>query len=644
MKKSKLALSIVAGLASITALASCSEVKPVYSAEGYVLTYKDSSGSEIHYTAEELFGSLLKDSSNVSSVFDKVYKLIVRNYFEVEGAGISKLADIKKDAANDVEGVKSTANKNAESNKTSYDEEFEKLLENYSCEDEAELLEHFIYEREHTEFEKQFYDEQTIFTGKTGVEYLRDAKLAANGYEGYLEKKAPYHVRHILVKFNGSSADDKFWDDTIDAKDAKNLWTVVSQLAAGELDFGQIAENSSEFSDGSASKYGDLGIMDKDTSFVNEFKLGIYAYENLYGPNAAKAKASEISISSADTSYADVKGQKGIDITDRYSKAVTYTGTKYDSGVTKDLAGDASGIATIPYGAFKAINDWANTTNTKAGEVVNEGNAVFYPRNVIYNKYLNRHNVAFITPNVIPSNVVDAEGDYSLTDENTVGYNDGVYEAKYDEFAALGGFRSGIIEGQKVLCTKNGDPILVVRAGSGDYHGIHFIVIQKSAMADDLSDYYSVKYPGQEGYIQPSTKATYVNFLNQGTKEIKARAEEVSGKIKGFDSSNINKLIYASYKDSQKLEFRKFKVGETEVDLGEYIDNWIKVNKTKSDFDAGNSWESTWESYLNQLDQQKVERRKLVSEVCAIGFTTNNVDKGANWNTVGGRCYVPTQK
>ena len=636
MKKSKIGLGIVAGLASIAALASCSEVKATNSSEGYVLTYTNSSGQKINYTAEELFGSYFDQSSSISSMFDKVYKLIVRNYFKVEDAGKNKYSDIERDAKNDVEGVKSTANKNAESNSTSYSEEFEKLLESYSCDDEAELLEHFIYEREKTEFEKQFYDDKTIFGEKTGVEYLRDSTLTDNGgYEGYLEKKLPYHVRHILVKFSGTSSSNSYWNDTIDDKDAKNLFTVASSLAKGDLDFGQVAKNSSEFSDGSAANYGELDIVDKDTSYVNEFKLGMYAFENLYGTKTDAAKGSEISIDKASVSaegfkYKDIQGSKGLDIGAGYTGAVTYT----RDATTKDLGGDAAGkIATIPYGAFEAINKWSKTTNTSIGEVVNEGNSAFYPRNVIYNKYLNRHNIAFITPNNIPANLVASDAAYLEDHETTVGTEDATY-------AAMAGFKE--FNGQKVLCTTTGNPILVVRAGTGDYQGIHFIVIEKSAFDANLSNYYTVKYPGQTGYI--SDEVTYVNFLNQGTAELKSRAEKVSGKIKGFDSSNLNKLIYASYKDKHMLSINKFTVNGVEYDLGAQIDKWINVNKTKADFDAANSWESTWESYINTLNQQKAERRKLVSEACAIGFTTKNEGKSALWTEVGGACYVPTQK
>ena len=640
MKKSKIALGIVAGLASVTALASCSEVKPVKN-EGYLLTYKSpSTGEEVKYSAEELFGTYFKESSSVSSMFDKIYKLIVRNFFNVDKPSLK--ADIEKNAQLDVDGVKSTANKNAKSNKTSYKEEFEKLLESYSCEDEAELLEHFIYEREETEFEKQFYDHETIFkvNGKvvTGTEWLRDSKVS-DGYEGYLEKKAPYHIRHILVKLSGTSDSKKYWDDTIDEKDAKNLHTVASSLAQGDLDFGQVAKNSSEYSDDSASNYGELGIMDKDTSYVNEFKLGIYAYENLYGENIAAAAASEISMTP--NTYNDIKGIKGLDIKNGYKTAVKYV---YNAD-TKDMGGDADGsIATIPYGVFEALKDYAVTTHTSSGEVVNENNSAFYPRNVLFNKYLNKHQVAFITPNAIPANGT-AGTDHETTPidaESTLGTLD-------DGYAAMKGFNFKTVKingvDTKVLATTNGNPILVVRAGTSDYQGIHFIVIERSPLEKvaDLGTYYTTYYPGQAEYDEKvGGKDTYVNFMHQSTAKLKERAEKVSSTIKGFDSSNLKKRIYQAYLKDHNISFNK-PTGYEGYDLETVIEDWIKANDVKSEFDTANTWESTWEDYINTLSQQKVERRKLVSEACAIGFTKSNGTKGDNWKE-GGICYVPTQK
>ncbi|HPY37862.1 MAG TPA: hypothetical protein PLU89_00005, partial [Bacilli bacterium] len=140
MRKSKITLGIVAGLLSTFALAACDG--PTFSGDGYVLTYTGANGQEYHYTAEELFDSYLQTTSGASSLFDSVYKVLVRNYFitdDTEGGGIDTYPDIKKGADNDVAGVKSKAESAADDNGTKYDDEFEKQLDTYGVEDEDEL-------------------------------------------------------------------------------------------------------------------------------------------------------------------------------------------------------------------------------------------------------------------------------------------------------------------------------------------------------------------------------------------------------------------------------------------------------------------------------------------------------------------------
>lgn len=572
MKKSKMTLSIALGAIACTILAGCDNA--TYSPEGYILTYTNSAGETMRYTAEDLFGSYYNDSGKVSTMFDSIYKVIVRNYFTSENAGYAKYSEILKNAKNDVEGVKSTAEKNADTNSTSYDEEWDALLKSNNCDNEEELLEKFIYDRELTEFNDQFYEKNTDF--------LRDAVPSAvatqanpTNYEGYLYTKAPYHVRHILVKVNDSGSTN-YWNSTIDESNAIKLYDVASALANGGQTFGKIAQLNSD--DSSASSYGDLGIMDKDTGFVNEFKLGIYAYENIYN-NITKtaAAASEIAMNS--------------EIVDDY-KAV--------GGTT---------IAKIPYGAFVKLYEVKDVTKDNQNRDVNDGNANFYPRNVYFNKYLNKHYVGVITPD----DVEEGSNDYSSL-------------AGFKDVNGLG----------KVLCTSEGQPILVVRAGTSDYQGIHFIVIERSPLISGevkgttLSEYYTTKYPSQEGYPVDSNnkpKQTYVNFLNQDVKAYKERATTVENKIKGFDT-DLNKFIYSKYVSEEKIKFNDAK-------LEEAINNWIDASKVKKAFDADISWEQTWDSYIESLKVQNNERSKLIPEVCAIGFKTHT---GADW-VDGGVCY-----
>lgn len=566
MKKAKFTLGMMVTAFAAMSLSGCNEVK--YSPEGYILTYTNAAGEVLHYSADDLFKDYYQDSSKVSSMFDSIYKLVIRNYFVAEEAGKAKYSEILKNAKNDVEGVKSKAEENAKTNSTNYDDEFDALLKSYSCDDEDELLEHFIYERESKEFNDQFYE--------NNIELLRDSKKTAedpNAYDGYIDSKLPYHVRHILVKISDSGTTN-YYNSTIDKDDAIGLWDVANALREGKDSFGRIAQLYSD--DTSASSFGDLGIMDKDTSFVNEFKLGVYAYENIYN-QATKDVESRIKMSETlKTAY-------------------------------KDAAEEGSAIVKIPYGAFEYLKTNADVTKDNLNRDVNDGASLFFPRNIIFNKYLNKHAIGVITPDDIET------GSEDFT------------TAAFKDVEGLG----------KILCTKDGQPILVVRAGTSDYQGVHFIVVQRTPLIDEvngvkLSQYYTTKRPDQEGYPKAEDGTplqTYVNFLDQEVKEYKSRAEAVESKIKGFDSA-LNKFIYRKYVESEKIKF-------SDADLQAQIDKWIDAAAFKKSFDESLSWNETWEKYIETLKVQNEEREKLVVEACAIGFKTHT---GTDWDE-GGACY-----
>ncbi len=580
MKKAKLTLGMALSALSCSLLAGCGGAS--YSPEGVILTYTDSTGKQINYTADDLFSDYYKDTSKVSTMFDSIFKVIVRNYYNEGQNGHEKYAQILKNATVEVEGIKSKAKENADTNSTGYDEEWNKLLESYSCKDEDELLEHFIYEGELSEFNDQFYDEN--------ISVLRDGLPSDdNGYDGYINSKLPYHVRHILVKVSDSAATN-YYNATISGENAIKLADVAETLAAGNS-FGDVALKYSD--DSSNTKFGDLGIMDKDTSFVNEFKLGVYAYENLY--NTATKEAAK------DSNISMVKN----DIATNY----------------KEVAEEGGSIASIPYGVFVQLRADANVVKDSDGHVVNDDSANTYPRNIWFNNYLNKHQIAVIK--------------YSLGETTAATLS----ATAPSTFKTIEGLSKDATEEEKVLCTTDGQPILVVRAGTSDYQGIHFIVVQRSPLVEtdengtSVSEYWTTKYPGQSDYPTKDgeNKKTYVNFLNQEIKEYKTRAEEVENKIKSFDS-DLNKYIYSKYVEAEKIKIKD----ET---LNAAINDWINRSKVKKAFDNDISWEKTWEEYIEVLKAQNSQQDLIFPAACAIGFKDHNVGTvSADWER-GGMCY-----
>ena len=83
---------------------------------------------------------------------------------------------------------------------------------------------------------------------------------------------------HILISLSEGASN--YTSATITQQEAKDLGTVINYLTDENYTFSQIAEKLS--SDGSKDKGGDVGIMTTTTSFVNGFKLGLYAYDALY--------------------------------------------------------------------------------------------------------------------------------------------------------------------------------------------------------------------------------------------------------------------------------------------------------------------------------------------------------------------------
>lgn len=601
MKKEKVTLGLLTGALSVMALAACDA--PIYNYQGYILTYVNAQGETMHYSAEDLFGTYLNDSSSVSTMFQKTYELVVRNYYLVEPGQEGALQDCEDTASARLTSLKDEAEDNASANGTSYDEEFANTLDSYGATNEDDLYQVLLYQAMEEDFEEKFYDDN--------IDHLRDSRTDdadGDGYEGYLEAKVPYHVSHILV--NVDAASGAHYNGTISEDNARKLYSVANELANSKRSFGSIAQIMSDDT-GSATNYGELGIMDKDTSYINEFKLGVYAYEEIYNSTTS-----------------DAASQSAIGIDEETKKAL------------KDATNNQT-ISTIPYGAFLKLNDYAEIVTGYNNTEVNNGDAEYYPRNVLFNKYFNKHNVSVITPNDI-DNAAGTVNAGAINGENEVGE----YNAT---FAEMAGFK--VVDGldvngdsvvndlDKVLCTTAGDPILVVRGGTeGDssYQGLHFIVINRSPFEEDdvsLSNYYTTYYPGHADYPvdqNGNPLRTYVNFFDQPTSDNRSRAETVYNAITGFDD-NIDHYIFEKYFESEKIQFNDEKIGNA-------ITNWIESSRVTLSMEEEQTWNETWRTYIEYLEQQTSERSKNLPEVCAIQYNLSPEERNSELWAEGGLC------
>ncbi|MEY3431862.1 MAG: hypothetical protein RIS53_760 [Bacillota bacterium] len=563
MNRTKFAIASFA-LATLVTLSACSN--PVTeNGDGYLITMKDKDGNSTGYTADQLFGNYRENEFGVSKFVESVTELVIRNQINQEDAETQALkAEILRKADISVDGVKETARNNASTNGTNYNDELNTLLESYNVEDLEELKDYFAYRTMKQEVEDRYFDDN-----------LSSFVLGDEFGPGYLNERLPYHVKHILVKVSAAGAD--LYNGRITEAEAKKLYAVANRLAVqrnGET-FGEVAREMSE--DGSKEQFGDLGIMSKATSFVNEFKLGIYAYDSVFNQNAEVVEKRE-------------------------QLNVPETALDYF---------DELGLATIPFHAFVSLDQYANVIKDINGNPVNNNDTLYYPRNIIFNEYFNRHNIAVVTPESLGG------GDFN-----------------YDGFRVV-----PELNNQRVLTDENGKVILVVRAGTGSgesgYQGIHFIVVERSALVDvqdgvSLEDYYTTEIPGTPNYPTANGEdlVTFVNFNVTTTANYKTRAETVTNEIRNFDRF-FNFRMLEQLIAEQALTF-------VDEDLESAVLNYMDVTRRSAAFDQNLQEINTWNTYIEFLQYQAFQRQRLIDTDCAYAYQNN---EGGVYNQ-GEICYV----
>lgn len=594
MKKSKLSLGTILGLFSVIAMSSCTNISADPS---NIVSFTGVNGETVNISTDDIYANYKTDVDGVKKFYDALVEVVIRNEMD-KPENAEKLKTINSSAKNRVEGVKEKATSNASTNGTSYEVEFEALLDSYGCEDETELFNYFAY---------------TLMKEKLSEEYFSDAQLAELLTEpdtGYLDEKVPYHVKHILV--NVSATSSNLYNGEISSSEAIKLSSVVQELAQGKSTFGYVAYTKSDDSNGSDSSkanYGDLGIMDKDTNYVNEFRLGLYTYDYIYNHDASRDNAGTV---------------LGID----------------DSVETSMNAIGLGSIGTIPYGSILSLNQVALYEKTINGASVNKGLAYYYPRNVLFNKYFNKHNVSIITPNDVTTSGIGVDGkltsaeDYSGTiNMNYVNNSNG----RFVQLPELGG--------QYALCDEKGNVILVVRAGGGSYEGVHLMVVERDFFdstknGTTLGEYYTTYIPGDDGYpVDPAgnPKNTFVNYLSGEASSYTARATKVKDAIKGYDPM-INDRMYKELFDSQSVTVH-------DSVLKASIDEYLESQRLNNEYKSQETFNDSWTSYLRLLTRQEYLRnikdgytpKRLLSETCALKFYTDSNSEA--YTVEGGACY-----
>lgn len=555
MKKSKLSITLVTSFIAAMALTAC---KDVTKSDKAVVTFNTYNGEAVELITDNVYNKYRGTSNGVSMFYEKILEVLIRwefnNGFD---KGDMKLAEIENYAKNQVQEQKDKAKENAKSNKeTSYKDEWESILESYKVEDEEGLKQHFIYEKE-KEVIKNWYAGDKDKAEELKAEFIG---LDANGdkVNSKVSSAMPYHVRHILVKVDeASDSNAKFYKGTVTEAQAKLLANTVKALASDQYTFSEVAGMYSE--DGSASSGGDVGIMTNAATsgslgMVNEFQLGAYVYDNLFdAAHTADAKKDNI--------------LKGL-------------------GIIGDVPAEfANSLGKVPYEAFVKIGDCAEITTDSYGNKIANGSSTIYPRNIIWNKYFNLHNIFLITNKTSAGNKFGnaaAKDEFGALVTDTVDAN----APATDRFNADG-----------ILVDEIGRPIIGVRS----QYGIHFMVIEKS-MYDyaTLSTYYSTKLPGEAGYDENS----YVGYIvSQSQEDYKTRANDVKSKITSFDPTYDYRLYQWLTTEVGTLEF-----SDNAKDLDKDIDKYIDALQNNNVFKQEEGLEKVWRTYDELLDVQEYNR------------------------------------
>ena len=620
MKKSKLSFGLVTSFIAAMSLSACgSNVKS--DKEALVKFTPYGGGETVDIVTDEMYQKYHNTTDGISKFYSQILEVLIRYDFQKNGDGANgmlTLNEIKEKAANDVKQEKTNAR-----DKGDYNTEWKNILDSYNVENEKELKEYFIYKHEKEEISKFFLN--------NNIEQLRKEFIGVdntgNKVESKVDNALPYHIRHILVKTDASATD--FVNSTITSTEANKLYNVISKLKDGKLSFAQVAYDDSDDGSGKES-YGDVGIVTNQINassgkltMVNEFQLGIYAYDAL------------LSGKNNDTI------ETGLGLNGQYKD--------YEKNIAQAY-NEITGLVKVPYDAVRKLNEYKDLEKDEYGNELSDGNPIVYPRNIIWNKYFNHHQVFVITNanrnEGQNNNGADQAGFNGTTDQfSNIAAN--TYDANLgDRFVNVPSICANANE--KVLTDGKGNVILGVRSE----FGIHLIVIQKSvydfANSDvTLEEYYTTEVPGSSKY--PTTAAgaqkdTYVNFINTtSTTEYNKRANKVKDAIKDFDSTYDYRLyedLMEKYKDQVKF------AGDEGSKLNDAIARYLDVTRGAKAHTQESKLNAVWEEYLEMLTLQNSKRVQyyetgagsykslMIPEGCAVNFK-----HGGDDYKEGGKCY-----
>ena len=602
MKKRLLTLSLVAAMAAT--LTGCDTG---YNYEDGIMVYVNGKA----YTTDELFAQYgLNTSEGVKAYYDALSNIVAE-------ATVEKTQNMINDVNDQLDTFYSNAESAASTNGTSEKEEIENALDSEGVDSVEEL-------------EAKYYLQAK--KAKAEDDFRTDSRYTSTYIPEFVSEKAPYHVRHILVNIDAGAAD--IYNGTISEDDARDLSNVVTRLVEGES-FGSVAQSKSEDT-GSAAVFGDVGIMDLETSFVNEFKLNLYTYDAYFNPEVSDKQNVIDTTFTSDTT-----------LQEQYE---TLLGGK---------------VFGIPYSAVVAMDYYADKTRSDTGVEVTDATAVNYPRNVLFNNYFNNHSLSFIYLDDVSEAIKD--------NHSSEYYTQDVYDAANasTNFQTVDGISTNLktyteegdnhatgvtnISGShKILCDENGNPILVARAGTGTtssdseddsssgYQGVHFIIVQKNPFTDiegeyetkeaELEHYYNLDIPSTTTSDGQGSGETYISFINSTDRDnYQERATAIKTEIDNVYSSEFTYRLFneqlAAAESGNNANDVKITVNE---DIKSAITSYIDTELYNNALTETETYENSWKSFIRLLEVANTYSKRIIPLSGIDAFNKNQITEYNN--------------
>lgn len=580
MNKRLATLSLVSVMA-LASLASCGEG---YNYKDGIMLYLNGTA----YTTNELFKSYGLDSAaGVKAYYDVINNVSIETDIPTTGL-------MTNTVNSEIESFKTSAETNAKTNGTTQSEELEKLLTAKGFDTLEELEDSYYLAQKTTKASDNYYSTDN-YTNTFIPEYVKNC--------------APYHVRHILVKVDAASG--SLYNGTISESDADDITNVAERLSEGET-FGSVALTKSEDTL-SAAVFGDAGIMSTKTSFVSEFKYGLYTYDALFNPDTTAAEKQSV-ISTTFSSDADNV-----------------------SSYTSEINDKAYGI---PYSAIKELDYYADKTTDANGQTVINSTDSNYPRNILFNNYFNNHSISFVYLDT-PTSATSAyytQADYDKVDQTRYKTVSGVSD-HLKQFAAGTNYStvSADLPSAPVLCDETGRPIIVTRAGSGSgtsgYQGIHFIIAQEdpfTTTTENLEKYYTLEAPSTST-SSSTLGTTYVGFINTtDTSTYNTRISNVKTAVKAMDT-NFEYRQFEHYRDMAETNGLSIS-----PDINTAVKQYIASQRATTAESETRTYNTSWETYLQLLKTYDEFSSRIIPVDAGISAFNSNTVEAFN-NTRAGK-------